>query len=356
MVYADPHFCTYSSVVRQRGEKYSKRLQNLINSINFVQKVARQTNCEKIVCLGDFFDKNELNAEQISALNEIMWADQIEHYFIVGNHQMAINDLQFSTSHLFNLKNCNVIDCPLTDMVDDVQLCYLPYILQSNRKPLNEYFLPTDGKRIIFSHNDIASIQMGRFVSKQGFDINEIQDNCDLYLNGHLHNGKQVADKIYNVGNLTGQNFSQDCFEYPHNIFVVDTETLSVQKIRNLCAFNFCKLDFTNSFDNQKYIRFMERELKQYGNLVLSIACDQKDQQLVNSIFCPQKKLFKNPQDLDIVYSRVIVKYNKQENQEMDNKPVFTESNIDYIQKFKRYIMENVQQEFVEDELIEVFK
>lgn len=45
---------------------------------------------------------------------------------------------------------------------------------------------------------------MGQFISKAGFDINDIEDNCDLFINGHLHNGSKITDKIFNVGNLTG--------------------------------------------------------------------------------------------------------------------------------------------------------
>ena len=34
LIYADPHWSQYSSIVRKRGNKYSMRLHNLINSLN----------------------------------------------------------------------------------------------------------------------------------------------------------------------------------------------------------------------------------------------------------------------------------------------------------------------------------
>ena len=42
--------------------------------------------------------------------------------------------------------------------------------------------------RIILSHNDLAGLQLGKYISKTGFDINDIDKNCALFINGHLHN------------------------------------------------------------------------------------------------------------------------------------------------------------------------
>ena len=92
LLYSDPHWCEYSSIIRSRGEKYSTRLENEINTINWVQRLAEDKNCNRIICLGDFFDKESLNSEEISALSEIRWSS-IPNYFIVGNHEAGINNL-----------------------------------------------------------------------------------------------------------------------------------------------------------------------------------------------------------------------------------------------------------------------
>ena len=111
-IFADPHWSSYSSIVRSRGEKYSTRLENLIKTINWVESEAQNQNCNTIVCLGDFFDKSELNSEEITALQEIKWANII-HYFLVGNHEMGRNNLELSSSHLFALiPHIAVLDCP----------------------------------------------------------------------------------------------------------------------------------------------------------------------------------------------------------------------------------------------------
>ena len=69
-----------------------------------------------------------------------------------------------------------------------------------------EYLGNSSKGKIIFSHNDIAGMNLGHFTSKDGFSIDEINDNCVLFINGHLHNSSWVGRKykIYNAGNLTG--------------------------------------------------------------------------------------------------------------------------------------------------------
>lgn len=261
LLYTDNHFSQYSSIVRSRGEKFSTRLENQIKSINWAEQLAVDEKCEKIIHLGDFFDKSELNAEELTALQEIKWAD-MEHVFLVGNHEMGINDLSYSSAHLFNMvPKAKVIDKVSCDGGFGYELIYLPYTLETNRKPLSEYFkeLYQDvwstqevKNRIIFSHNDICGIRYGQYESKVGFDIHDIENHCDLFINGHLHNQTQVTKKILNLGNLTGQNFSEDAVKYNHCAAILDTETLKVDLIVNPFAFNFYQLEVLNRAEFNK--------------------------------------------------------------------------------------------------------
>ena len=102
LIVGDVHWSEYSSIVRKMGNKYSRRLETLINSVNFVEQTAEENTVDRIIYLGDFFDRNNLNASEISALKEVVWAD-IEHIFITGNHEMLSNDLSISSANLFSL-------------------------------------------------------------------------------------------------------------------------------------------------------------------------------------------------------------------------------------------------------------
>ena len=242
-IIGDIHFSEYSSILRSRGKKFSTRLENCIDSINWAE--AYTQNCDQIIYLGDFFDKSILNAEELTALADIKWND-VPHKFLVGNHEMGINSLVFSSAHVFKNNGFDIIDSARTEVYNDFELCYLPYILEENREPLANYFKPyVSGTKIryIFSHNDIAGIQMGKFVSKAGFSIEEIEADCNLFVNGHLHNGMPLTNKIINLGNLTGQNFSEDGFIYSHNIMTIDTDNKEYDVRRNPHAIYFYKLD-----------------------------------------------------------------------------------------------------------------
>lgn len=247
LIVGDVHWSTYSSIIRSRGNKYSTRLENLINSVNWVERLANDFNCDEIIYLGDFFDKPELGAEELTALKEINWSKK-SHKLIVGNHESNINTLDYSSAFTLLSDNFKIINkVRIDDMDNDMQFIYLPYILDEDRETLNylsNYLLSNSSKTIVFSHNDIKGIQYGAFESKTGYEIEDIENNCDIFFNGHLHNGGKVGtkNKIINVGNLTGQNFGEDASTYSHQVILFDTDTMDITYIENPYAFNFYKI------------------------------------------------------------------------------------------------------------------
>ena len=274
LIIGDIHFSEFSSILRKMGDKYSKRLENLINSVNWVEEQAELLEVDKIIYAGDFFDKTNLNANEITALQEIAWAN-IPHLFLIGNHEGLTSKLDISTAHIFqNIPNCTVIDKPTLDVGFGYQLILLPYILEKNRLSLKEYknklwnqegnfFTTQEVKRTYYiSHNDIKMFY-GSFESKEGFDPDEIDKSCELFINGHIHNFSKFSKKGINIGNLTGQNFSEDASKYNHNILLLDTLTETYNIIENPFAYNFYKLEF-NNFNELKNYKFK-------NNSVLSV-------------------------------------------------------------------------------------
>ena len=107
----DVHWCTYSSILRKRGKKYSIRLENLIQSVNWFIQTARNEKCSNAFFLGDFFNSNFLDAEEISALSELsLFHNDLFIHFLVGNHEIQTSTTEFSTAHSFLLNsNSNII-------------------------------------------------------------------------------------------------------------------------------------------------------------------------------------------------------------------------------------------------------
>lgn len=250
LFFSDVHWNTYSSIVRKRGDIYSERLEHLIDSMNWVNEQAVAHNCDAMICAGDFFDKAQATDEEITALREIKWNDKT-CYFLCGNHESSVADLRFSTLKALEADNHIIVSEPLiwkfNNDADEIR--FLPYVTESDRKPLAEYFGKGLGKTIVVSHNEIQGINYGGFESKLGFSIKEIEENCDLFLNGHLHNTEWVTKKILNVGSFSAHNFTNDSTRYKYGAWILDTDTMKMEFLENPYGFYFYKLDILSEAD-----------------------------------------------------------------------------------------------------------
>ena len=328
LIYGDVHWSQYSSILRSRDTYYSTRLDNLIRSVNWAEEQAAYQGCEAIIILGDFFDSSHLNAEEISALKEVRWAP-CSHVIITGNHETNVSNLDYSTAELFSLiPNAVVICSPEKYLIEgtDCEFCFLPYILERDRKAIKDYFpIQEAKKRIIFSHNDIKGINYGNFESPEGFDTIDIETNCNLFINGHIHH-YGIHNNIINVGNLTGQNFTED-FSYKHGIYVLDTEALKGLWVDNPYALYFDKLDLTKIYSAHNFMNIIDSIDK---GCVLTIK--------VNEDFAlTAKQLLANYVRPRIIEYRLIVDriktidYNKMEIE-----------TVDHLQQFENYVLSNI--------------
>lgn len=345
----DVHWCTYSSILRKRGKKYSLRLENLINSVNWVVDTAISNDCTDLFFLGDFFDSNSLTAEEVSALSELNFSDNsVYKSFIVGNHEMGTSDLAYSTAHSFLInKNNAVYDKPAIIKAGETLIYILPYELEINRKssicdyfPEQSFTDPECRKRILLSHNDIKGIQMGNFMSRDGFDLQELSSTFDLVINGHLHNQQWVASNVLNIGNITGQNFSEDATKYPHQCMILDTDTLSYNLVTNPKALNFTKLDFTKN-SSIEYINDVSFKLG--NNSVLSITCNTEDYDYLKHRFDPDAdESTYIPRNCNVIQSRIIIDRTSEIAIEHGYEEKQQTLHIDYIKEFSEYIQSTV--------------
>lgn len=268
LLFADLHMCPRASIINKWGTKYPSRLENCIASVNWLEQLAKDRGCEYVINLGDFFDRPDLNSETITACNDINWSD-IMHYSLVGNHDASTSSLVFNSTNAFLSDRHQIITEPKVLPLDDCFICFLPYIVECDRKPLKEYFKKLKEARpvIILSHNDISGIQLGPVMSKTGFSIEEIESNCDLFINGHLHNGQALSKKVINLGNLTGKDFGEDASKHSHTVAILDTKTLEIEYIENPHAYNFYKIQI----DSEADLRYLENLKNQ---AVVSVKCD----------------------------------------------------------------------------------
>lgn len=340
LLFTDLHMCPRASIINKWGTKYPSRLENCIESMNWLEKTAEEQGCDYIINLGDFFDRPDLTSETITACNDIKWSS-IMHYSLVGNHDASTSSLLFNSVNSFLGDRHQIITEPQALALDDCIICFLPYVVECGRKPINEYFgklADANKPKVILSHNDISGIQMGPVISKTGFGIEEIVANCDLFVNGHLHNGQAITPKVINLGNLTGKDFGEDASKYSHNIAVLDTSTLQLTFIENPYAYNFYKIQIDSELD-----------LKLLSNLkphaVVSIKCD-------SSLLEQTKKCLDELKD-KIVESRVILVKKFEETSESTE----LDLSVDHLARFVECCKANIEYStLLEEEIGQVCK
>ena len=332
LIYSDIHISQDSSIVKGFGKNYSTRLEYIIKSINWAENLAINHKCDLIFNLGDTFNKPIVNAMEATAVQDINWAD-IPHYILVGNHDSDVVSLEYSSVSILKKLGFHIIK-EVTHLYDNEDVfTFIPYILEDNRKPLTEYLV---GKNdIVLSHNDIAGFRFGNFVSKEGFKVDDIEKCCKLFLNGHLHNSSFLSDKILNVGNLCGQNFTEDALKYSHGCWILDTKTNSLEFYENPYSLNFYKLEYPA--DKKVF-----SDLK--NNSVLMIKCERSYQEEL-------KNILTNYSD-KIVTTRVLL-YDKDIIENIDTQVKLDK--VDHLKQFTDFIHEQLgNTELINEELMEV--
>ncbi len=342
LVCGDVHWSEKSSIINQIGDsKYTLRIEGLIKTINWVEKTADDEGCDRIVYLGDFFDKPFLTEKEITSVRDIKWS-KLPHKFIVGNHESTSSGLSCSSTKILEGKNREIVHKFSYDLTEAGALVYLPYVLESDRETIESQFkcFDADTVRIVFSHNDIKGLQMGPWLSKEGYEMSDITNNCDIYFNGHIHNGERLNNTVINVGNITGQNFSEDATKYNHKVYIYNTDTKELKEIENPYAFNFYKIDVLSENDIKKLY-----ELKH--NAVVQVRC-------VDTLTDAVKQSIKD-ESARIVSSRVI---ELRQNNSVTNEEYKTEDlTMNHLEKFAEFCHEKIgTSDELEQELYEICK
>lgn len=356
-IYSDVHISSYSSILRSRSETYSTRLSYIIKSIEWVERKIKELSTSQddiVVNLGDVFDKAVVNAEELTSISYIPWGEEsegfnnLDHYIIVGNHDSNTQDLYFNTANVLNLHPLfkdKIFYKPTTLHRGDVDIHFLPYVTESKRKSLEEYFdFDLTKKNIILSHNDISGVQMGGFLSKDGFKVEDILNSSTLYLNGHLHNSAFISpDRLLNVGNLCGMNFSEDASKYKHGLWEVDCDTLELKFYENPYALNFYKV-----LINDEVTSLDDYELG--NNCVLMIKCERKQKENLEKELSSTKYLEK-------IVCYKITYYDEELSDTIEEKQHLRIEKIDQYQTFKDFIRNSVgNTEPVNEEIEEIWK
>ena len=287
------------------------RLKHCLDTVNWCEKLAKKKKVDRVIYLGDFFDRSDINAEELSTFQKIEWYNKVPHDILVGNHELSKG---FNSCEIFKLVNFTIYDKPTSSN----GIYYLPYLTNC----ISYKDLKIKDKLVV-SHNDLAGIQMGKFKSTHGFNLDEIKNT--LFINGHIHNGSYIKDNVLNLGITTGQNFSEDASKYAHNVAIAEDGIIEL--IENPYALNFYHLTDIKQLST----------IKDNACVIVKCARDKVDN--IN------KKLDKCEK---IVYYKVLIDITKKEKIKENIKL----EKIDHIKQFQEYIIDKLgDDELVKGEL-----
>ena len=165
----------------------------------------------------------------------------------------------------------------------------------------------------------------GKMESTNGFDPDDIDRNCSLFINGHIHSASTFANVGVNVGNLTGQNFSEDATKYTHGILVLDTRQETYYGLENPYAYNFYKYSVSSLEDFHKF----ESDLK--NNSVLTIKVPD------NLVAVVREELEKNKK---VAEYRVISMVSQSTKEEMKDTKIEA---VNHLEEFVEFVSEKME-------------
>lgn len=224
-------FSTQFDRVTERG--LPSRLEEIIDSVNWVVETGKKHRATTFVGLGDIFDASErLNTKEGLAIMEMFQhikAKFANNFFLVGNHD------QISAEHnildLFS-SIVKVYSKPSFVDVQGARLFFLPYIRESEDvyKALKGFeALDCPGKKYAFCHFWDSSVMS---VDPEAIDLSKVNVNFfDRIFLGHHHvPTSNLASKVVYVGTLLNKKFNETG---PKGCWILDTETNHISFYKN---------------------------------------------------------------------------------------------------------------------------
>lgn len=208
-----------------------------------VKKVIHETaeSCDRVVLMGDNFNSkhnhSSVNSEFVEFLQ--MFPQGMPIDILVGNHERFGYETALDFIVKLNHKNWHVHSTPTgpLPMGNAKTAAFLPYMTpgileaSSNEEARDKVMDMLPKADYLFHHHIVES------TTWEGGDssmVNElvlpatVADKYSLVFGGHIHTPSQVSEKVFVVGNI----FTNEVGEHEKFIFILDTETNKVDKIK----------------------------------------------------------------------------------------------------------------------------
>ncbi|MDR3185251.1 MAG: metallophosphoesterase [Christensenellaceae bacterium] len=147
------------------SKRFSPRLVHLLETIKWIDDYDLKHPKQKVMQLGDIVSRAVLDAEELSMMEEIVPITQ-KWEAIRGNHGLSTNGHDSDCAVPFKKMVRTptwVVHTVSEDLNRKMNIVYLPYVLEKDRKPLAEYLVGMNRSipTLIVSHNDIKGMDYG---------------------------------------------------------------------------------------------------------------------------------------------------------------------------------------------------
>lgn len=352
-LYADPHVSQTSSIIVGTSGDFSGRLNNLIKSFSWMRDFFNEQGCEKVICLGDMTDKPVLTAEELSAMSK--FAGCANDLVIVGNH--CRSDKKGSINTLNSIFNFVFYE-PTVIEIGGKKVLLLPY--DSTPEDLSKISKEQGPLDIILSHNDIKGYDFGGHVSTTGYDLDDILGNCQLFVNGHLHNGGWlISGRVANLGQLSGMNFSSCGGQWEPSVGIIDTDEMSLTMYENPVAYRFKKVEFNTLAKLKSYLDNLPTKVtKHYSDMDLpSEEYDDSQCEYVLQVKVPVKIAQSARKVIDqcsrVVASRILTVQDKKKSS-TKSEVVKLSPQVSVYQKLREFVNSQKSDKYSQDKIKEI--
>lgn len=236
LIFADIHIHPH--------KKQVERLQDCLETLEWIFKNAVERNVQNVICVGDLFvDRQKIDILTYQRTFEIFQKysrSPFEVYLLVGNHDMWYSDNWDITSlkPLSAIENVHVIEkpCTLPLGVRDVRggQCVLPRVLVSflpyTDNPLDVLAQLDNNEdfKLLFAHLAVNGAVLNTRAKTRSEEMVEhdgemVKINCDVFQNwnqvflGHYHAAQQITPRIEYVGSPLQLSYGE-AFDEKHII------------------------------------------------------------------------------------------------------------------------------------------
>lgn len=262
-IYSDAHFSKTSSILVGRSAEsgYSRRLDTLVKSFEWMYRKFDEHGTDLIINCGDMTSSETIASEENSAIAKALsFSRRVPEFHLLGNHEIKDSGRVYSSIDLIGgYPHCRIIRDNTTIQLPGLRLVFIPYTAGAEAaSDLQEKLLGIGDPCIVFSHLNYSGeglLSGNGFVSADGIDKDTVLLNANIrrIFNGHLHNPLEVG-RYTQIGSLVGNGFGDSYAFSKPRIIIYDTDTDSSVSLPNPHAVLFQKIKADSMSDLRRKI------------------------------------------------------------------------------------------------------